>query len=284
MIRLDGPVLTSLLLVGRMDAQVRPAATVEGMVAELTRASAALATPREAMTAGYRRLGADFPGMGEHWVLPAAIFGGQVEQGRPSLLTFAEIGGVARLVGAGFVVPVRGDTLPHDLPGWPTGWHEHSGSFADETAGVPSLPLSRPGGVRVWVLHAWIGLPNPAGTYVAENWQLPFVRAGVTTSRPPGERAGRAMSLTVGGDVFLASRIADLTPLTPAQQAAVDSAIITATARVRAIREASGREGLLVSEDLDRLSSIWDSLSAQVFSIVGDSARLPVLTGNTHLH
>ncbi len=258
--------------------------TLSALLDTLARDAALFDQRRDAIAAGYRRVGTDFPGMGEHWVLSAAVFAGSVDPARPSLLTYAEIAGRPRLVGAGFIVPVWGDTLPHDLPGWPAAWHEHSGLLADESGARPGEGGDRPQGVRIWVLHAWTALPNPAGENVADNWALPFARAGLAPPPQAEPIAGRAMSLVVGGDVYFRGLVGDAVPLSTGQVEQVDSAIARAVAKVHLLTDPARNTGALDPEAVDGLRVVWGSLTAELNRIVGGSIDRLLLAADTHRH
>src|SRR5262249_32158492 len=137
---------------------------------------------RVAVDEGYRRVGADFPGMGEHWINVGSLLGNRIDPARPALLTYAMIAGRPTLLGVGFVVVTNADSAP-DVPGWPTEWHEHSGLLADES-GAAIEPTKTDSPTHVWVMHVWTALENPAGQLSADNWSLPFRRAGVAVPRP----------------------------------------------------------------------------------------------------
>ena len=83
---------------------------------------------------GYRRVGADFPAMGEHWLNASLLCASAVDPLRPTLLIYATIAGTPKLLGVGYVLVTRGDVRPTDAPGWPEAWHEHSGLLTEEAA------------------------------------------------------------------------------------------------------------------------------------------------------
>jgi hypothetical protein len=122
--------------------------------------------------------------------------------------------------------------MPREIPGWPAEWHEHSGLLADSAALV---------GKSRRFLNACLGdarLDDPgesAGALAADNWSLPFVCAGIPSLAVVDADAGRAMSLTVGGDDFLRDALTDADLRTPHNAAAVDSTIAAARSRVLSI-------------------------------------------------
>ena len=203
---------------------------LDSLIADATRETARFAERRVAIDEGYRRVGADFPGMGEHWLNFGALLRNRIDATRPALLTYATIAGRPTLLGVGFVVVTHGDSVPADVPGWPAEWHEHSGLLADESAGM----TRGASGTHVWVMHVWTSLANPDGSLAADNWSLPFLRAGVAAPDHADADVGRAMSLAVGGDDFLRDALTDADLRTASNARAVDSLIAEARARVRA--------------------------------------------------
>jgi hypothetical protein len=230
--------------------------TIDSLIADAARETQRFADRRVAVAAGYRRVGADFPGMGEHWLNVQALLKGTVDPARPTLLIYADINGQPRLLGAGFAVITHGDSTPSELPGWPERWHEHSG-LLDEESGARTTHAHEAGDTHFWVMHAWTVLENPHGPFAADNWALPYLRAGRTAPARVDPAASRALALTVGGDEFVRGLLADAELRTSDNAAAIDSAI--AVARSRA----------LVSDDDHALSVAWRSLCDNLARLVG---------------
>lgn len=238
---------------------------LDSLIADATRETTRFAERRVAVADGYRRVGADFPGMGEHWLNTEALLRNRLDPARPTLLTYATIAGSPKLLGVGFVLVTRGDSTPSGVPGWPADWHEHSGLLADESAGTARLPSS----THVWVLHVWTALANPDGTLAADNWSLPFLRAGVAVPDHADPDAGRAMSLAVGGDEFLRDALTDAELRSTRNAAAVDSLIAAARANVL----------VRLGGDVDAvaLRAVWTDLSRSLERTIGPSVR-PILS------
>lgn len=170
------------------------------------RALAAFAAPADALAAGFRPLGPDMPHMGQHWVHPGRAVGRGFDAAEPSMLTYLPVDGAPVLTGAAWTIPVGPDEAPPDFP-WPGAWHAHAGRLMDEAFGlVPhgARDADRP---RLAMLHAWTGVPNPDGPFTADNWALPFVRAGVPVPHPVTPDAGRAVALAAGYAPFFREAI-----------------------------------------------------------------------------
>src|SRR5687768_9850597 len=128
-----------------------------------------------AVVDGFRRIGGDFPGMGEHWVHSGRLMAGVVDAARPVILSYATISARPTLVGVAYALALgAGDSLP-SAPR--NAWHAHSGSVEDASF-LPSHAGHMAGsGTRIAVLHAWVWLPNPDGPFATDNPALPFARA-----------------------------------------------------------------------------------------------------------
>lgn len=212
-----------------------------------------------AIADGYRRIGDDLPSMGEHWVHPGLVMVGRFEAERPSILIYARGEAGPLLAGVAWTrLLADGEEYP-DFPAGPGAWHEHNGTVDDET-----LPLSHAmrtpasAGTRVAILHAWVWIANPRGTWNADNWMLPFVRAGLAADSSRA-RAARALSLTAPGAVEHYARVI-------ATGTGGDHA---ARARAREALQRAADEVTVVKRDIRdsiddgaavRLEAIWDGL------------------------
>jgi hypothetical protein len=233
--------------------------TIDSLIAATARSVPRFGSRRAAVDAGYQRVGFDFPGMGEHWLNTTLMLGGDVDPGHPTFLIYADIRGRPTLLGAGFAIVTRGDSMPHDLPGWPEHWHEHSGLLADES-GARTDTAHVEARTRLWVMHVWTELANPDGPTAADNWALPYLRAGRVIPEHVDASAGRALSLASGGDVFLRDLLTDAGVRTPASAAAIDSALTRARARLTP-----------AATDND-LSETWRKLCDDLAKVAGQRA------------
>jgi hypothetical protein len=192
-------------------AQSEPAAGDVAAFVATVRASTERYRDRAAAIAdGYRRIGPDFPSMGEHWVSVPLVVRGEVDPRHPPILEYVTVDGAPVLAGVAYTQLVRDRQPSAPLPAPASAWHYHAGSVSEESF---ILGHARGGegrepdrGPRVAVLHAWVWLENPAGLFATDNWALPWHRLGITP--PPGSAeptpAGLAAALATGGrDYFL---------------------------------------------------------------------------------
>lgn len=157
-----------------------------------------------AIADGFKRVGAEFPAMGEHWVNLPRVLENRFDPARPSVLIYITTNGKRRLAGVGYTALLDDGQQPPRSAANASDWHEHNGSVIDE-----SLPMhhdgahdaSAPPGAadlgspRLAILHVWAWTPNAAGPFVTENWALPLVRRGIDPRRALSADAIRAISL-----------------------------------------------------------------------------------------
>ncbi|MDB4891286.1 MAG: hypothetical protein JWL61_3141 [Gemmatimonadetes bacterium] len=258
--------LIAMLLVAPslLSAQRQP---TDSLAAAAVIGTARYADRRTAAADGYRRIGPDFPGMGEHWLNTAMLLSGKLDANRPTILIYAPIAGEVKLLGVGFVTTTRGDETAHDVPGWPAAWHEHSGLLADESGVAPSA--SAQGGTHVWVLHAWTTLANPDGKFTPDNWALPFLRAGLDLPAHADADAARALAMLNGGDVYLRDVLTDAGLRTPARSVAVDSALASSRERVASVVSARRASKALSPDELSALCGEWRAMSRSLRTLLG---------------
>jgi hypothetical protein len=167
-------------------------------------ATARYRDPQVASADGYRPIGPDFPGMGEHWLNAALLVAGGIDQSHPQLLEYASIDGQLTLIGVAYAALTQSDTVPGSLCVAHAAWHFHSGTVDEESfiRGHTDVAPGSGDGPRIAVLHAWVWLDNPAGLFATDNWALPFAALGlpVPSATPPA--AGMALALAVRGDAY----------------------------------------------------------------------------------
>jgi hypothetical protein len=234
--------------------------SIDSLSGDAMQKSAQYENRRVAIDAGYRRIGADFPSMGEHWLNVDELMAGRVDPAKPTLLVYADLKGQPTLLGVGFAFITHGDSQPVHLPGWPQAWHEHSGLLAEESGAHVGHGGSKTQ-THLWVMHAWTALENPDGRFAAENWLVPYARAGRTAPHHPDVAAARALSLTVGGDQFLVGLLSDAGLRTTTSSARIDSLI--STSRARAIS----------AHDDTELRAVWSELESNLVRIAGPAVR-----------
>lgn len=259
-------ITSAVLLLSTAEADSR--ARLDSL-AEATGASISRFSDRSAaMAAGYRRIGTDFPSMGEHWLNTAALLSRRLDPARPTILAYANIDGVPQLLGAGFVVTTTGADNS-DAPGWPFFWHEHSGALADESGAHAGARDTTRTATHVWVLHIWTSLPNPLGRYDADNWALPFARAGMKIPANLDHDMGRAVSLTVaGGDDYLRRVLTAATLRTDGNATRVDAAIASARTATHAIL-ARAVHGTLAADETEAIREVWRDLANELRAVLG---------------
>lgn len=211
-----------------------------------------------AIADGFRRIGGDFPGMGEHWVHSGRLMSGVVDAARPVILSYASIGGRPTLVGVAYALPLgAGDSLP---PVPRNAWHAHAGSVEDASFLPSHAGHMAAKGSRIAVLHAWVWLDNPAGPFATDNPALPFARAGLPPA-PASPPALRALALAYGGVPFYASAVSRSASLDDAGRLKILGLLDGGAARARAAIGAHP-EGF-PDEALEVIwEGVWDDIAA----------------------
>ena len=275
-------VLLGLLLVSDARAQhthvVPPPAdltdpAVTAFVATAREATALYRDLDAAIAAGYRLMGPDMPNMGQHWIHPGLAVRRTFDPGQPAVLTYLDLNGAPVLTGVAYTVPVRpGERLPPSpLSG--AAWHVHRADLNQEAFGAmtpgPMHEEAPDEAYRLAMLHAWVWLDNPDGLFAADNWALPYVRAGLPVPSAPSVRAARAVSLLSGGVDYFVEAVRHLT--------GVDSATLDAIrarleeARHQVATHTAAAEPTLTA-DLDALwADVWGDVSALLPSDVRPS-------------
>lgn len=270
---------------------------LDSLAAATSRLTARYAERRTAMTDGYRRIGTDFPAMGEHWLHPGALIAGRLDAARPTLLSYVDIEGRPALAGVGFVVTTQGDSTARDVPGWPEHWHEHSGLLGDESgvSGVSGVSAAsdarartahsdahRAPATRVWVLHIWTEVDNPAGRYRADNWALPFARVGLPAPTMLDDEIARAFSLATGGRPYLEAVLVDAKLLQERNGPRVRAALDAATRAAELVRERAQTAGIVAEHDVHALREVWRTLAGALRELCGDGVEAILSTPRHH--
>jgi len=174
----------------RVDTIGRPAplgAELDNFMSAARAGTQRYQSPARAAADGFRRVGTEFPFMGEHWVNLARVLENRFDAASPSVLTYVTGPRGPVLAGVGYGALLRpGESVPAG-PAPASAWHEHSGAIADESLPVHGPGASHHGGnaagastdsLRFMVLHAWVWTENPDGMFVTDNKALPLTRLG----------------------------------------------------------------------------------------------------------
>jgi hypothetical protein len=221
-----------------------------------------------AIADGYRRIGPDFPSMGEHWLSVPLVVRGDVDPLHPPILEYITVAGEPVLAGVAYTQLVRDGPPRAPLPAPSSAWHYHAGSVDEESFilghAQGSGQMDSAAGPRVAVLHAWLWLDNPAGLFATDNWALPWHRLGIP---PPPESdapspAGLAAALASGGESYF------LTLLRLRHSLASDRAERVAAVLDRYGRDWRARFQVVAAEGLPppvtELSGAWSALEAEL--------------------
>jgi hypothetical protein len=173
---------------------------------EVDRTAEQFAHVDAAVAAGYRKLGPDFPGMGEHWIHPSRVISGIIDPKRPPVLAYTRVGAERVLVGVAFTRVLGPDEQVPAGPFPPAAWHDHTGGVDEESlllSGPASMHASGDG-FRLAMVHVWRPLENPDEVFAQNNWRLPFARASlrVGSDRKIPSEAARGLSLAGVGAGF----------------------------------------------------------------------------------
>ena len=219
-----------------------------------------------AVADGYRLIGGDFPAMGEHWIHIGLLFGGHHDPGRPEFLTYVTVNGTPRLTGVAYAVPLLPGESPPEWPWAGASWHDHVSTIDEETLiphgehsghhGHARDPGAQP--PRLAMAHAWVWLANPAGTFAADNWAVPYFRLGLDAPAEAPVACAKALALAAGGTAHLAAVLEGAGAGAPSERRAVQKALTRAQrSAAEAVRATRGR---LEARQLARLAEVWARL------------------------
>jgi len=266
--------IAALLAASPLDAQTAP--DVTDLLNRARAATEQFTDRKAAIAAGYRRAGRDLPSMGEHWINPRILMDGGFDPARPAVLTYLPIDGRAVLTGVVYAVSLAPGESPPSPFGSEAKWHEHNGSIDDEAL-LPehhTTASSAATGTRVAFLHAWLRIPAPDGLFAAENWAIPFIRAGVPVPREFPNGAARAVSLAAGGKEFFLDLIGSAAA--PRITSVLDDCAANASKIVAAARS-DNRE--LTHDELSQLDSEWTAVLQRISELAGEDAAARINGG-----
>ena len=208
-------------------AQRRSEPAVQRFVAEARAATQRYQRQEAAMADGYKRVGVEFPAMGEHWVSLPRVMEDTLLASRPSVLIYTTVRGRPQLAGVGYTALLDPGEQP---PGWAPAkgyWHEHNGSVAEESLPALHGHAEHAGGgsdgavppIRLAILHAWVWTENPAGVFETDNWALPPLRVGAPAGARRSRETVRGMALASDDEGYYVQTLTARLALTAAEQA-----------------------------------------------------------------
>lgn len=214
---------------------------------------------------GYRRLGPDFPAMGEHWANPELVAKGVLDASRPGLLTYARVNGVPTLTGVVYAIPLATGEAPPASPFDPSHWHDHLGSVDEESMLLDHDTRQPPSsGLRLSVLHLWVWVDNPAGRSVTDNWALPFARLGLVAPAGAPVGAARALSLLSGSVPYYARLAHAAGAPSEEEHDRIGAALARGGERVRAWWTSRGPSASVTASELASLDAVWAGIWREI--------------------
>jgi hypothetical protein len=279
-VRVTG-LLLALALVGR-EAPAQSGGATDAVAEFAARVRAATERYRDqsaAVADGYRRIGPDFPTMGEHWLSAALAVHAEVDPLHPPILEYVTVAGKPVLAGVAYTQLVR-DALPQaPIPAPAVAWHFHQGSVDEESFvlshAAGQVTIGNSAGPRIGVLHAWLWLDNPAGLFATDNWALPWRRMEMA---PPewigqGAPADLAAALAAGGERYFTTLLRYREHLTPEQGDRIGAALQVHARQIWALLEAqrARREPAAMAA----LSTAWSAVEADLRAICASCILLP---------
>jgi hypothetical protein len=251
-------VIAALLLPSSLSPQT-PGAK---LLADARAGTARYRSVDSAIADGFKRVGVEFPAMGEHWVNLPRVLEDRFDAARPSVLIYISANGTRTLAGVAYTALLDDGEQPPATAARLSDWHEHNGSIAEE-----SLPLHHAAGMasgaaaespRLSILHVWAWTPNPAGPFVTDNWTLPLARRGAS-ARALSPEAMRGLTLAADSASYYEQTIHVALGASNVEESAIDRAVANArrTARAAIARDPSGADG-------DALAAAWGALWAEL--------------------
>jgi len=212
---------------------------------------------------GYRRIGPDFPSMGEHWVSIPLVVSGTIDPEHPPILEYATLRGRPTLVGVAYTQLLSAGSPAALVPASPDDWHYHAGTVDEESfiLGHAGTDHEHPesGGPRIAVLHAWVWADNPAGFFATDNWALPYLRLGLPVPLMVGPTpASFALALAAGGEAYFRTLLQLRHHPSPEQARAIQDLLARQAAAIRE-EVASGRP-----PEAEELTRLWVRLERSI--------------------
>jgi hypothetical protein len=252
--------LPILVLPALVSAQRAPCTTeARTFVAHTRQAIERYRDPDVAAADGYRRAGFDLPNMGEHWINLREVMSDSLTLSRPGILIYFRTPSGPKLAGAAFTALLDAGERPPGPPEAETHWHAHTGYFDDEMFSAHTVAEGTIEQFRLAALHVWTATPNRAGIFVAENWDLPYLRLGYLPPAKTSERATRALAFASTPLDYYVTAL-NRAKLTPAELAQLRALLSAARVRSRAQLQHEQPGKTLSPAALSALSKEWKSL------------------------
>ena len=239
-------------------------AAAQRFLAEARAGTRRYSSQQAAIADGFRRVGVEFPAMGEHWVSLARVMADTLDAARPSVLIYVNVKGTPRLAGVAYTDLLDpGDPAPRGPA--PGAWHEHNGAIDEE-----SLPLGHhgahegssvaEGAPRLSILHAWVWTANPDGPFVTDNWALPFLRFGLSPDRMLARDVVRALALAADDEGYHLLMIRTAVGISPAEEPMATRVITAHRGKVLAIAGSLDGAKTLDTAQQEALAAEWARL------------------------
>ena len=222
---------------------------------------------------GYRRIGRDFPAMGEHWIRVGLGFDGHFDASRPEILSYVLVNGKPQLLGVAYATPLLRGEQPPDGPAGSDAWHDHSRTVEDETLQpLHHMHGTAQDGARLAMMHAWVWSPNPAGMFAADNWAIPYIRLGLTPPPAASPSVAKALSFVTGGRDYFELAIEVAARPTAVEKQRVKEAMDRAQAEVQSIVRDS-RAAALTEAHSASLAAVWTAMWSAIDDALSAKAR-----------
>ena len=264
--------LLGCLLAAPAAAQTGPAAD-DSVIASFIRQARSGTAPYHdravAIADGFRRIGVEFPAMGEHWVNPVWVLADTFDISRPAMLTYIMVDGTPVLAGVGYTALLEPGEVPPDFAPATGAWHEHNGSVIEEslphhhrspTTGAGHAGHAGQPARRLSVLHAWVWVENPAGVFVTDNWALPAHRLGIAPDERLSRPARHMITLGLAGTPYYVLILRGALSPSVAEEEVIARVLEASRSRIGPLLGSVQTSGDLDEETSRQLDAQWAEL------------------------